>query len=155
MFTNQLLTVADVLYTVDYNATNDMYAIMLTEADVNIVVDHFGQISDDKGLDCPGFQYFLKTAESGRGWVKISAWYRLSSSYTVALKLAKEVARRILQPIGASRLLYGSDWPHTEHENYPLVRECCLVFDELITDPIDWEKILSLTPMKLFEFQYS
>lgn len=126
----------------------------LLDAGVEVVVDHFGYINDHRGLEYPGFQYLLYCAESGRVWVKISAWYRLSKSSTVAFKLAKEAAQKLLQHFGPHRLLYGSDWPHTEHENYSGVNGCRLIFDKLVDDLADRETILSTTPVELFGFQY-
>lgn len=125
----------------------------LLKSGVNIVIDHFGKVSEPKGTECDGFKYLLETAETGRVWVKVSAWYRLSKSDSVAFKLAKDAATKLLQHFGAKRLLYGSDWPHTQHESYPHVGNCRQIFDELIENPSDREMILSTTAVELFGFE--
>lgn len=127
----------------------------LLETGVNIVVDHFGKVSEEKGVHCDGFKYLLSTAETQKVWVKISAWYRLSKSHTVALRLAKEAAKELLLHFGPQRLLYGSDWPHTQHEDYPSVDKCRVIFDELVPNPSDREIVLSSTPIQLFGFKSS
>lgn len=127
----------------------------LLDAGVKIVVDHFGKVSEPKGVDCDGFKYLLSTAKTGRVWVKISAWYRLSKSHVVALKLAKEATKDLLLHFGPQRLVYGSDWPHTQHENYPSVDTCRVIFDELVPNASDREIILTSTPIQLFGFQSS
>lgn len=86
-----------------------------------VVVDHFGRPAPHAGAADPGFQYLLSTADSGRVWVKLSAAYR-SMSANNGLALGKALTERLLEAFSDERLVWGSDWPHTQHEaliDYP------------------------------------
>ena len=74
---------------------------------INIVVDHFGRptMQDDFRKNHTGIDLHL-----GNLWVKLSAQYRTP-------KLShSSIFEYWLEKIGASRLLWGSDWPHTRYE---------------------------------------
>jgi predicted TIM-barrel fold metal-dependent hydrolase len=83
---------------------------LLLENDLNLVVDHFGRPDPDLGVEDPGFEYLLSLGSTRRVWVKLSAPHRLSD----------EIAQAAISPLkdtfGIDRLLWGSDWPHTQHE---------------------------------------
>jgi predicted TIM-barrel fold metal-dependent hydrolase len=86
-----------------------------------VVVDHFGRPDPHAGASDPGFRYLLSTADSGRVWVKLSAAYR-SAPGSDGLALGKALTDRLLGAFGEQRLVWGSDWPHTQHEeliDYP------------------------------------
>lgn len=75
-----------------------------------VVIDHFGlPMSADPACD-PGFASLLNSSASGRVWVKMSAPYRFAGAAPVL------AGARLLSSFGAERLLWGSDWPWTQHE---------------------------------------
>ena len=80
---------------------------------VTLVVDHFGYMPARKGPDDPGFRRLLAMVEAERCWVKLSAPYRLvdwrREGYDAVTALA-----RVLVGANPHRLLWGSDWPHTD-----------------------------------------
>lgn len=73
-----------------------------------IVLDHFGRPSGDDAHD-PTFA--AATRRPGACWVKLSAPYRIASGVDPSL-----LARRWRDGVGPHRLLWGSDWPWTNHE---------------------------------------
>lgn len=73
-----------------------------------VVIDHFGRPDAELGLWCPGFQAILAAPTNVN--VKISAPYRLATD-DVGVYLNELVAA-----LGPDRLLWGSDWPWTQHE---------------------------------------
>jgi predicted TIM-barrel fold metal-dependent hydrolase len=82
-----------------------------------IVVDHFGRPDAPLGVDHPAFQALLECGLSGRVWVKVSAIYRLGGSPAQNAEFAKAALPLLLTCFGSNRLVWGSDWPHTQHES--------------------------------------
>ncbi|WP_122666597.1 amidohydrolase family protein [Pseudomonas viridiflava] len=81
-----------------------------------IVVDHFGRPDAPLGVDHPAFQALLECGLSGRVWVKVSAIYRLGGSSAQNAEFARAALPLLLTCFGSNRLVWGSDWPHTQHE---------------------------------------
>ena len=54
---------------------------------------------------------------------------------------------------GAERLLWGSDWPHTQFERTASYGAVRAQFDQWITRPAERVTILQKTPAELFRFQ--
>ncbi|CAM0554850.1 4-sulfomuconolactone hydrolase [Vreelandella titanicae] len=82
----------------------------LQAAPIDIVIDHLGCLDAARGLDQPGFPELLKLLDSGRIYLKLSAFYRVSTRDDYAdVKSFIDV----LVAARPDRLLWGSDWPHT------------------------------------------
>ncbi len=82
----------------------------LRQLPVPIVVDHMGHVPTSAGVEHPGFQVLLQLVRNGRCWVKLSGAYRLSGGpypYQDVVPFA-----RALIEANASRMVWGSDWPH-------------------------------------------
>lgn len=73
-----------------------------------VVVDHFGRPEAADPAQSAGFAAVLAAARSPGVWVKLSAPYRFQAD-------ADAAARAILAAAGPDRLLWGSDWPWTQH----------------------------------------
>src|SRR5207244_4008891 len=76
-----------------------------------VVLDHFGGARAARGPDQPGFDELLSLLESGRAYVKISGGYRISEKapeFADAAPLA-----RALVAANPDRIVWGTDWPHT------------------------------------------
>jgi predicted TIM-barrel fold metal-dependent hydrolase len=121
----------------------------LLDAGVNIVIDHFGRPDPKLGVNDPGFRSLLSSASTRKLWMKLSGAYRNGANGAgeatalAALPLLREA-------FGAERLLWGSDWPHTQFEkvaNYAAVRA---QFDQWITSPAERAAILQATPASLY-----
>lgn len=92
---------------------------------VKIVIDHFGHANPAEGVNCPGFQAILRSAEKGRTWVKLSGAYRLTWAAAgqpqrdpPSRPLARELAQALLSNVGPERLVWGSDCPFVGHESH-------------------------------------
>lgn len=83
---------------------------------VKLVIDHFGRADARLGLDQPGFRDMLELALSGQLWLKVSGIYRLEGNAPENLDFARAALPLLVQSFGAQRLVWGSDWPHTQHE---------------------------------------
>lgn len=83
-----------------------------------IVVDHFGLPERSTNDECGGFTA-ISDAPLGRVLVKISAPYRVDR-YLAQTGLSEDmqpVFNRLFEALGPENLVWGSDWPHTQHEN--------------------------------------
>lgn len=88
----------------------------LLEQEVKVVVDHFGKPDTRNPLEDEGFKYLLACGKTDRVWVKISANYRIGGPVG-GKELAKKLVPILLEHFSSNRLLWGSDWPHTQNES--------------------------------------
>jgi predicted TIM-barrel fold metal-dependent hydrolase len=123
----------------------------LVAAGLNVVVDHFGRPDPGQGIDDPGFRYLLETAASRRLWLKLSGAYRNGPNGR-GDALANAAIPLVREAFGVDRLLWGSDWPHTQFERVASYGAVRAQFDTWITDPAERAAILGATPLKLFRF---
>lgn len=83
---------------------------------LDIVIDHFGRPDARLGLGQSGFAELLTLGGKGRVWVKVSGVYRLAGTPEQNLAFAHQALGALEAHYGAERLMWGSDWPHTQHE---------------------------------------
>jgi predicted TIM-barrel fold metal-dependent hydrolase len=84
---------------------------------VPLVVDHFGGAQAALGAEQPGFGALTALVRSGKAYVKISGAYRVSRlapDYADAAPLA-----RALIAANPERIVWGTDWPHTDSARPP------------------------------------
>jgi predicted TIM-barrel fold metal-dependent hydrolase len=123
-------------------------APVLLDQGVKVVFDHFALPDPKLGVDDPGFRSVLKLGATRNVWVKISAPYRNGEA---GEQFAKQAYPLLRNAYGVDRLLWGSDWPHTQFEetqNYSKTRR---FLDELVTDPDERARVLA-SPRELFRF---
>jgi predicted TIM-barrel fold metal-dependent hydrolase len=82
---------------------------------VPAVLDHFAMVTDSTPLDDVRVQAVLSVVRSGHAYVKLSAPYRIQSSSTPDFDAVARLAAQYLQA-NPDRVLWGSDWPHTNRE---------------------------------------
>ena len=76
---------------------------------LTLVIDHLGRPESVAHSD-PTIDAVLRRAASGRVYIKVTGAYRLEG------RPAPEIARLWARHLGVDRLLWGSDWPCTNHE---------------------------------------
>ncbi|HEX7685880.1 MAG TPA: amidohydrolase family protein [Trinickia sp.] len=123
---------------------------------IDVVVDHFGRPQPALGVDDPGFRYLLSLGETRRVWVKVSGAYRNARKGAGSDANGSETARAAMpllqSAFGLDRLIWGSDWPHTQFEtveNYDAVYALML---ELLPTERERRAVLVDTPARLFRF---
>lgn len=84
--------------------------------DCSIVIDHFGRPDALLGVEQPAFAQLLELGLSGRLWMKVSGIYRLGGNPEQNMAFAREAMPLLVQAFGLRRLVWGSDWPHTQFE---------------------------------------
>ena len=111
----------------------------------NIVIDHFGRPDPAAGLADPGIKAMLARAASGRIWIKLSGPYRCGGQPDL-------YARAFLDAFGADRLLWGSDWPWTQHSEGMTFAKALGWLSDWLPDEAVRHRVLDATPRALFGF---
>ncbi|ROM33729.1 hypothetical protein BK648_23405 [Pseudomonas poae] len=122
---------------------------------MKLVIDHFGRPDARLGVGQRGFSELLELGPGGRLWLKVSGIYRLAGSPAQNLEFARQAMPLLQQSFGLQRLVWGSDWPHTQHEasiGYAAVIEQ--------RQALDWsaqveQALLIDTPRRLFGFHHA
>lgn len=119
---------------------------------MKIVIDHFGRPDARLGLDQPGFRQMLQLGRSGQLWMKVSGIYRLEGSPRENLDFARAALPLLVDTFGQQRLVWGSDWPHTQHEHAVSFSSVVEQLHALgCTDPL-MRSLLIESPQALFDF---
>lgn len=122
----------------------------LHEAGCRVVVDHLGRPDFTEHTDLAQLDYLCDYGRKTPTWVKVSGAYRLWSQPDQAGYGA--AVGRLISRLGPSRLMWGSDWPHTQHESLTTISEALLLLTRSVTDREVLEQILVRTPQTFFDF---
>lgn len=120
-------------------------APQLLDRGITVVLDHYALPDSKLGIADPGFQSVLKLGATRNVWVKISAPYRNGAS------VAKQAYPLLRNAYGLDRLLWGSDWPHTQFEATQSYAKNRQFLDTLIVDKSECAQVLA-SPHQLFRF---
>jgi predicted TIM-barrel fold metal-dependent hydrolase len=120
----------------------------LCDHDLTVVLDHFALPDPVHGAADPAFAEVLKLGASGRVWVKLSGPYR-NGPHGRAFACA--AYPRLRDAFGLDRLMWGSDWPHTQFEATETYTVSRSILDELIPDEAERAAVLA-APRDLFRF---
>ncbi|GAD79281.1 amidohydrolase family protein [Vibrio ezurae] len=128
---------------------------VLESLECQIVFDHRGQLPADKGITHPAFDIMSTLMQQHRAWVKISSAYQ--DSIIGAPHYSDNIAiGRAFVEACASRILWGSDWPHpSEYINKREMPNDVSVLDLLAEQAPTTElveQILVANPAKLYGF---
>lgn len=123
-------------------------APQLLDHGVTIVLDHYALPDPRLGVTDPGFQSVLKLGATRKVWVKISAPYRNGPA---GESFAKDAYPLLRSAYGLDRLLWGSDWPHTQFEATQAYARNRQFLDTLIVDARERAQVLA-SPRPLFRF---
>lgn len=115
-----------------------------------VVIPHYGMFDRTLGpARDPGFKVLLESAKTGRVFVVLSGAYR------VGPERARQAAPMLLDAFGPERLMWASDWPHTDTglnrvTTYPLTLR---TLEDSVPNEAMRQKILVDTPSRLYGFQ--
>ncbi len=124
----------------------------LIDAGVAVVVDHFGKPDPTLGVEDGGFRHLLTLGSTRRVWVKLSGAYRLGGMERGA-GIAATAAPLLQQAFGLDRLVWGSDWPHTQYEAVAGYGQMRALLDTWLPDAAAQRAVLCETPARLFRFR--
>jgi predicted TIM-barrel fold metal-dependent hydrolase len=123
---------------------------------IDVVVDHFGRPRPALGVDDPGFRYLLTLGESRRVWVKVSGAYRNAvadpGGDTNGSATAMAAMPLLQNAFGLDRLIWGSDWPHTQFERVESYDAVYALMLKLLPTQRERHAVLVEAPAKLFKF---
>ena len=119
---------------------------------LDIVIDHFGHMPVNLGINHPGFQSLLRALDGGKTWLKLSGAYRLTQERKPPYSDV-EVFAKMLINTNIERMLYGTDWPHPSI-NIPMPNDADLLnnFYSWLEGDNELEQILVKNPFKLYQF---
>jgi predicted TIM-barrel fold metal-dependent hydrolase len=131
----------------------DLHAVVgpLLEQGCTVVIDHFGRPDPHTAAGDPGFKYLLSVGATGRVWVKLSAAYR-SAVDDDGTALGMSLASQILDAYTPDRLVWGSDWPHTQHQHIVDYDAARRALDQWVPDGAQRESILTSSARALYRF---
>ena len=122
---------------------------LLLDGGHKIVIPHYGMFDRTLGpARDPGFKVLLESAKTGRVFVVMCGAYR------VGPERARQAAPMLLDAFGPERLMWGSDWPHTDTDlnrvtTYPITLR---TFEDWVPNEAVRRTILIDTPSKLYGF---
>ena len=117
---------------------------------VTVVIDHFGLPGGPIDPTNPKHLAFLELLAKEPGiWVKLSAPYRAGLDSAAAAS-ALEHLRAACG--GIERFVWGSDWPHTQHENEENYQQQYDRLVALLPDVQERDQVLCANAVRLFGF---
>jgi predicted TIM-barrel fold metal-dependent hydrolase len=116
--------------------------------DLTIVLDHFALPDAVLGITDSAFAEVLRLGSSGRVWVKLSGAYRNGPH---GRSFARAAYPQLAKAFGVERLMWGSDWPHTQFEAAETYAANRAFLDALIPDECERARVLE-APRALFRF---
>lgn len=124
----------------------------LLDEGMNVVVDHFGRPDATQGIDDPGFRCLLELGNTQRVWVKVSAAYRNWQNSGHDHGDVHEAIQLLKKAFSVNRLMWGSDWPHTQFETQMNFARTLDLLHAILPDQKERRAIFADTPAKLYMF---
>lgn len=124
----------------------------LAQYDVPVVIDHLGRLPSDQAVDSPEYLQFLSLLNPEQHWLKLSGLYRFAHAEN-AVERAQDIYARLKQQGMLQRIVWGSDWPHTQHESETDYTRNWHLLHQVVPDETERQLILSDNPCRLFGFQ--
>ena len=121
----------------------------LLGAGVTVVVDHFGLPDQALGDKDPALEFLLAQGKTRRVYCKVSAPYRSGKD---GEGIGKALYPRLRDALGADRLLWGSDWPHTGFEKVQTYAQNRAFLDAMVSDEKERAAIMGANAAGLFRF---
>jgi 2-pyrone-4,6-dicarboxylate lactonase len=122
----------------------------ITSIEAPVVIDHIGRIDVAEGLDGGAFSALRRLLDRGNVWVKLSGTDRITKQkypYADAVPFARALAAH-----APERVVWGTDWPHPNHNAVPNDGELVDLIPEIAPDARTRQLMLVDNPAKLFGF---
>lgn len=128
------------------------YKQALLNLDATIVLDHFAGIPAEQGVNQPAMKALLEMLDTGRVWVKISGPMRCCPGdypYAPVTPIARHLVTH-----APERLVWASDWPHTNMVGRKMPNDGDLfdLFTQWVEDEAVRRRILVDNPAALYGF---
>jgi predicted TIM-barrel fold metal-dependent hydrolase len=118
---------------------------------IAFVIDHIGQVLVEEGIDAPSFPALRRIARNPRCWIKLSAPIRMSAQGFPYADVDPFV--RALMEVDTDRLLWTTDWPHTNlKQPAPDHADLVDLIERWMPDAALRQQILVDNPARLYRF---
>ncbi|QET01514.1 amidohydrolase family protein [Cupriavidus pauculus] len=136
-----------------HRGAGDLGALLpaLIAQQCTVVIDHFGRPDPTLGAADPGLDDLCAVASTGQVWVKLSAAYRNIAGDS-GLAVGEALTARMLDAFGPTRLVWGSDWPHTQHREVIDYDASRAALNRWIPDAFTRQIVLRDSARALFRF---
>jgi 2-pyrone-4,6-dicarboxylate lactonase len=127
----------------------DLYEF-ITSIEAPVVIDHIGRIDIAEGLKGKAFSVLRRLLDRGNIWVKLSGTDRISKEkypYADAIAFPRDLAAH-----APERVVWGTDWPHPNHNAVPNDGELVDLIAEIAPDARTRQRMLVDNPARLFGF---
>jgi len=117
-----------------------------------VVLDHFGHNMSADGVDSTANRLLYRMLETGRVWVKLSGPMRVGTELEPH-PASTPIARKLVE-LAPERMVWGSDWPHTQMWDKQMPDDGVLVdmIADWIPDEAMRKRILVDNPVALYDF---
>lgn len=127
-------------------------ALLRSIKDIPMVIDHFGHVGFEGGMDRPVIRWVLDTLKHENWWVMISNGNRdskMEASWDDAVPYGKAFIEA-----APDRIVWGSDWPHPQWTKRMMndAEEVELLYRYVDNDAALRQKILVANPARLHGF---
>lgn len=126
----------------------------LGSLDIDIIIDHFGKVRTDEGMDAPAFQTLLRLVARDNVWAKMIGPYFISDRAPRYADIAPYA--QAVVAAASDRVVWGTDWPHPAAARSPLPMpndgDLADLLLEWVPDETTRKKILSDNPARLYGF---
>ncbi|MGN6703713.1 MAG: amidohydrolase family protein [Burkholderiaceae bacterium] len=145
-----------------YAAPNVIAAVapVLDRLPVRVVLDHFAMLPATVADDDPRLHAVLALLRGGNAYLKLSAPYRIAAAGAAERAAVARLAQRLVAA-NPDRIVWASDWPHTNREpgvaahevsRYRNIDPASLAADlrEWVPDDAVRDGILTVNPARLY-----
>lgn len=126
------------------------YYDFIAAIEAPVVIDHMARIDVAEGLNGEAFTALRRLLDRGNVWVKLSGSDRISKlphSFADAVPFARTLASQ-----APERIVWGTDWPHPNHDAVPNDGELVDLIAEIAPDARTRRLMLVDNPTRLFGF---
>jgi predicted TIM-barrel fold metal-dependent hydrolase len=119
--------------------------------DITIVIDHFGRVNAQEGVQGEAFQRLLRLVRRPNCWAKLIGPYFLSSERPYFPDVAP-LARAVVAA-APDRVVWGTDWPHpSPHGAMPNDGDLADMLGDWVPDDAQRKRVLVDNPARLYGF---
>ncbi len=128
-------------------------AVPLARSAVPVVIDHMGRVNASLGAADADFAALHALLRNPLFYVKVSGIDRIDPTFDGVPPYAQGVAlARLLVESFPDRCLWGSDWPHPNHNHIPDDGVLVDALARIAPEPEQLEQLLVHNPQRLFRF---
>jgi predicted TIM-barrel fold metal-dependent hydrolase len=124
---------------------------VLVKLPVPFVIDHFGRVRSEQGVDSPAFRLLLRLLARPNCWAKLMGVYFTSNSFPGYEDIAP-LAQAMVET-APERCVWGTDWPHASaREKMQADADLADLLADWVPDAAARKRVLVDNPERLYGF---